>query len=190
MGTRFAGLGRGASLAIVTVAYLTAVGLGLVASAAVEGPTAALACCYLVSALVIYCWSMAVDNGSMFDAWWSVLPIVGAGRLVVAAESGPGLRQWLVLVVVVVWGVRLTANWATAWPGLGHEDWRYLDMYEKGPKPLISLFGVHLVPAATVLLGSLPLVTVLHDGTPGADLLAWIAFAVRSEEHTSELQSH
>jgi len=175
---RFPGIGRGASLAVVAVAYATAIGLGLLAASAVSGPAVGLAACYFVSALVIYAWSMAVDNGSMFDAWWSVLPVVGAVWLTVTAATDPGIRQWLLLGVVVLWGVRLTANWATAWPGLGHEDWRYIDMYEKGPKPLISLFGVHLVPAATVYLGSLPLVTVLHDGNGSADALAWLAFAV------------
>ena len=178
MRERIRHLGRGPSLAVVVVAYVTAVGLGLGAAAAVGGPAAGLAACYLVSALVIYAWSMTVDNGSMFDAWWSVLPVVGAFWIVGTTDGEVGVRQWLVLAVVVLWGVRLTANWATAWPGLGHEDWRYLDMYTKGPKPLISLFGVHLVPAATVYLGSLPLVTSLADGAPGADPLAWVAFAV------------
>ncbi|MFM8971750.1 MAG: DUF1295 domain-containing protein, partial [Actinomycetota bacterium] len=178
MRTRIGQLRRGASLGVVAVAYVTAVGVGLVAATAVDGPAVGLGACYLGSALVIYCWSLAVDNGSMFDAWWSVLPVVGAVWLTVTADGDPGLRQWLVLAVVILWGVRLTANWATAWPGLGHEDWRYLDMYEKGPKPLISLFGVHLVPAATVYLGSLPLVTAIHDGDGSVGPLAWIAFVV------------
>ena len=34
-------------------------------------------------------------------------------------------RAWLVVILVWLWGVRLTANWATFWPGLEHEDWRY-----------------------------------------------------------------
>lgn len=178
MRERARGLGRGASLLVVVVAYVTAVVLGVLAAGAADGPAVGLAALYVVSALVIYAWSMAVDNGSMFDAWWSVLPVVGAIWIVSTGDGDLGVRQWLVLVVVVLWGVRLTANWATAWPGLHHEDWRYLDMYEKGPKPLVSLFGVHLVPAATVYLGSLPLVTSLVDGNRNADALAWVAFAV------------
>ena len=26
------------------------------------------------------------------------------------------------------WAVRLTWNWARGWTGLGHEDWRYVDI--------------------------------------------------------------
>ena len=85
-------------------------------------------------------WSTAVDNGSMFDAWWSVLPPFGALWLAVQHTDGvPGLRIALVLAVVWVWALRLTSNWARDWPGLGHEDWRYLEMYPKGPKALVSL---------------------------------------------------
>ena len=40
----------------------------------------------------------------------------------------PTARQALVLALVLAWGVRLTANWLRGWRGLGHEDWRYVQM--------------------------------------------------------------
>jgi len=62
----------------------------------------------------------------MFDAWWSVLPPFAAVWLAFGhAEGVPGLRVTLVLIVVWIWAVRLTSNWARDWPGLHHEDWRY-----------------------------------------------------------------
>ena len=100
---------------------------------------------------------MAVDNGSMFDAWWSVLPPLAALWLAFAATPGRAdLRIGLVLVVVWVWGIRLTSNWAHDWPGLDHEDWRYLDLYTKGPetagvarrRPRLS--GVDRLPGVAV----------------------------------------
>ncbi|MCJ7671996.1 MAG: DUF1295 domain-containing protein, partial [Acidimicrobiia bacterium] len=90
----------------------------------------------------------------------------------------PDLRIVLVLVVVWVWAVRLTSNWVRDWPGLQHEDWRYLDLYTKGPKALISLGAVHLFPCFVVFLGSLPLVPSLVWGTRSVGVLDWIALAI------------
>ena len=69
-------LGKPGSLVLVTLAYLTAVGAAWAVAAAIgpEQPVWALGLGYLTSALIIYGWSLAGDNGSMFDAWWSVLP--------------------------------------------------------------------------------------------------------------------
>ena len=174
-------LGKGGGLAFVALAYLSALGAGWLAAAALgtDRPLLALGLGYLVSALVIYCWSLAVDNGSMFDAWWSVLPPAGAVWLAHAGTSSvPGGRTVLVLVVVWVWAIRLTTNWARDWPGLDHEDWRYLDLYTKGPKPLISLGGVHLFPALVVFLASMSLVPALVWGDRAVGVLDGLALVV------------
>ena len=176
-------LGRGGSLAVVAIAYVTALAAGLFVAEAygADRPVLALGLGYLASALVIWVWSMSVDNGSMFDAWWSVLPPMAATWLAVHhGADAPTARVVIVLVVVWVWGVRLTSNWARDWPGLGHEDWRYLDLYTKLPKPLISLLGVHVFPATVVFLGSIPLVPALvwGNGSFGVFDIAALALGV------------
>jgi steroid 5-alpha reductase family enzyme len=40
----------------------------------------------------------------------------------------------LVFALVLIWAVRLTANWALSWRGLGHEDWRYVQIREQLPR--------------------------------------------------------
>jgi steroid 5-alpha reductase family enzyme len=174
-------LGKVGSLVLVAVAYLSAVGAAWAVAAAIgpERPVWALGLGYLTSALVIYIWSLTCDNGSMFDAWWSVLPPFAAVWLTSGHATGvPGLRVTLVMIVVWVWAVRLTTNWARDWPGLHHEDWRYLDLYTKGPKALIALVAVHLFPCFVVFLGSLPLVPALVWGTRSVGALDWIALVV------------
>jgi steroid 5-alpha reductase family enzyme len=115
----------------------------------------------------------------MFDPWWSVLPPVAALWLASGGTAGvPDLRVTLVLIVVWIWAVRLTSNWVRDWPGLHHEDWRYLDLYTKGPKALIRLLGVHLFPCVVVFLGSLPLVPALVWGTRSVGALDWTALVV------------
>ncbi len=174
-------LGKAGSLGIVTVAYLTAVGAAWAVAEVVgpDRPVPALGLGYLASALVIYAWSLALDNGSMFDAWWSVLPPVAAVWLAgTATPAVPDARIALTLVVVGVWAIRLTSNWARDWPGLDHEDWRYLNLYTKGPKALISLGGVHLFPAFVVFLGSLSLVPALVWGDRPLGVLDGLAVVV------------
>jgi steroid 5-alpha reductase family enzyme len=97
---------------------------------------------------------------------------------VTATADVPGLRVVLVMVVVWAWAIRLTLNWARGWAGLSHEDWRYLDLYTKGPKPLMSLLAVHLGPCVIVLLGSLSLVPALHEGTNEVAVIDWLAVMV------------
>jgi steroid 5-alpha reductase family enzyme len=173
--------GRAGSFAVVAVAYVTAVGAAWVVAGIVgaDRPVLALGLGYLASALVIFGWSTALDNGSMFDAWWSVLPPFAAVWLAFGHAAGvPGLRIALVLVVVWVWALRLTSNWARDWPGLDHEDWRYLDLYTKGPKLAMSLTSVHLFPCLVVFLGSIAMVPALVWGTNGVGVLDGIALVV------------
>ena len=56
------------------------------------------------------------------------------------------------LLVLCVWGVRLTVNWAVGWPGMHHEDWRYLMLYECAqlPRWLVQLGGVELFPTLVI----------------------------------------
>jgi steroid 5-alpha reductase family enzyme len=174
-------LGKLGSLSVVALAYVTAVGAAWAVAAAIgpQRPVWALGSCYITSALVIYVWSLTLDNGSTFDAWWSVLPPFAALWFAFGSAAGvPSLRVTLVLIVVWIWAVRLTSNWARDWPGLQHEDWRYLDLYSKGPKALISLAGVHLFPCLVVFLGSLPLVPALVWGERPVGALDWFALVV------------
>ena len=115
----------------------------------------------------------------MFDPWWSVLPAAAAVWLSCGATAGvPTLRIILVLVTVWVWAVRLTLNWIRGWAGLHHEDWRYLDLYTKGPKYLMSLSAVRFFPTFIVFLVSVPMVPALVWGHNRVSALDWIALAL------------
>ena len=172
--------GRATSFLIVAVAYVTAVGAAWAVASAVGGdrPVLALGLGYLTSALVIWVWSMAIDNGSMFDAW---VERAAAARRGLARRPARGRRA--VAADRARAGRRVGLGGAPhqqlgARPGLGHEDWRYLDMYTKGPKPLISLFGVHLFPCSVVFLGSLSMVPALVWGTRSVGVLDGCAVAL------------
>ena len=81
---------------------------------------------------------------------------------------------------MALWALRLTWNWARGWSGLGHEDWRYVDMRQSSGGlywPGASLFGIHLFPTVVVFLGCLPLWPALASGARPLGLLDALAGA-------------
>jgi steroid 5-alpha reductase family enzyme len=113
----------------------------------------------LAATVVVFLVSAAVRNASLYDPYWSVAPAV----IVVAWawwRDDSGARQILVLTLVLIWAFRLTANWAAGWHGLGHEDWRYVQLREQRPPWLpwwlVSLAGIQLMPTLVVFAGLLP----------------------------------
>lgn len=158
---------RAAALAWVALAYLLALLAALFIHGRLSGQPApvAIGAADLVATLVVFGFSMAFDNSSFYDPYWSVTPPLIALALICchAAPEVPLSRQVPVIGVVTIWGVRLTWNWVRGWQGLGHEDFRYVDLREKTGRayPLVSLFGLHLMPTVTVFLVCLPLLPVL-----------------------------
>jgi steroid 5-alpha reductase family enzyme len=154
---------RASSFGWIALVYAVACAVAwLVMSMFAGRPVLALGAGMLASVGVTFLASVWLENGSVFDPWWSVLPPVAALHLVTA---------WTPLalacaIVLFAWAVRLTANWAVGWPGLHHEDWRYPLLYARSPLPrwLTLLLAVQLVPAAFGFLGSLPLVPALQRG--------------------------
>ena len=121
----------------------------------------------LAATLVIFAFSVGHRNASFYDPYWSVVPPALAVPIVLASDGHP-LRTALVCAIVVLWAVRLTANWARGWTGLDHEDWRYGMLREQTGAlyPFVNFAGIHLFPTLQVFLGSLPLVVVLADPRP------------------------
>jgi len=115
----------------------------------------------VVATVVIFGFSMALANSSMYDPYWSVAPVPIYALFLAqpAAADGDPVRQALVGLVVLVWAVRLTLNWATGWAGMHHEDWRYVRLAEQTGRlwPLVSFLGVHLFPTVLVFAGCVAL---------------------------------
>jgi steroid 5-alpha reductase family enzyme len=135
----------------------------------------------LAATAVVFVFSAAANNSSVYDPYWSVAPLVIAPWLSLGGGAGaaPVARRVVVTALVVFWGVRLTYNWARGFAGLGHEDWRYVDIRAKvgaGYWP-VSLLALHLFPTVQVYLGCLPLFPALTSDRP-LGLLDGLAAAV------------
>ena len=147
------------ALAAVCIAYaaafIAALGTGWALHG--QGPIFVAALADVVATIVVFAFSARHDNSSLYDPYWSVAPIPIAAYWASGAPSGPGLRAILVLVLVAVWGARLTANWVARWRGLDDEDFRYSEIRRRTGRLYwpASLVSIHLLPTAWVFLGLL-----------------------------------
>ncbi len=154
-----------AGQAFVAAAYVVALVVALIVGRAAAGlhPIWIAAVADLAATLVVFAFSVALDNSSVYDPYWSVAPLPIALYWTVAAGANFGLRQLVVLALLAVWGVRLTANWALRWRGPADEDFRYLEIRAKTGKAYwpASLASIHVLPTAWVFLGVIPIFPAL-----------------------------
>jgi steroid 5-alpha reductase family enzyme len=156
------------------VAFVYAIALAAAFAIAQSQPTVEplirLALADFAATVVVFVSSRRANNSSVYDPYWSVIPIA----LVAWLASGIELqtRGIVALVAVVLWGVRLTWNWARSWRGLEHEDWRYVDIRARTAALYwpASFFGIHLLPTVLTFLGCMPLLPALRFPLPWSAL--------------------
>ncbi len=183
---------RFASFGLVTLAYVVATTVAMWIAADSDAPLTSLIIADLVATLIVFWFSVALNNSSVYDPYWSVAPPLMALHWIgYAAYGAVPLRQAVITILVFAWAIRLTANWARGWPGLHHEDWRYTDLYANSgmSKWTISFLGLHLFPTLIVLVGTLALMPAIAYGgapfgfvdvvativTAGAVIIEWVA---------------
>lgn len=144
----------------------------------------------VVATIVVFIFSLVFKNASVYDPYWSVQPIVILALLV----DEVNLTVILTLAVVLLWAIRLTANWAYTFKNMYHQDWRYTMLKEKTKKfyPIINFLGIHLVPTLIVYGCTLPaayLVVSAHQ--PGFGLAFYlISLLAVILQLVSDIQMH
>lgn len=125
----------------------------------------------------VYIFSVLLNTASVYDPFWSVQPVVIG--IAYAWGKQLGLAQILPLIVVCLWGVRLTANWAYTFTGMQYQDWRYTMLKEKTGVfyQFVNYIGIHMVPTFVVYLCVLPLVYMM-DFAVSANVGTYIGVAV------------
>lgn len=106
----------------------------------------------LAAMLFIYVMSLILNNASLYDPYWSVIPPVFL--IFVFIESGKTLTlpHFMMMFAMSFWGVRLTYNWMKGWHGFNEVDWRYLMIRDKAPKLyfLTNFLAIQLFPTLIV----------------------------------------
>ena len=163
--------------AAYAVALAAAVAVGLVLRG--RHPILVAAAADAAATLAVFAFSVATDNSSLYDPYWSVAPLpVALYWSLAGGRLGP--RQALVLLAVLAWGARLTWNCLRRWRSLDQEDFRYREIRARTGRLYwpASLFAIHLFPTAWVFLGLLPLYPALAAPVRPVGWLDLLAAAV------------
>lgn len=149
---------RIASFLIVFVIYILASILGIVIYNFLDyGFVLNLLIADVIATVFVFIFSLLLNNASVYDPYWSVQPIV----IVIALmfKNSISSASLVPSIAVILWGIRLTINWAYTFKSLEHQDWRYtmLQKKTKAMYPIVNFLGIHMVPTIIVYLCILPL---------------------------------
>ena len=138
---------------------------------------------FIYGGSVLFCFVVGelANNYSQMDKLWSILPIAYAW--VVAIRHGMTARLIIMAVLITIWGIRLTINFARKgaysikfWTG--EEDYRWIYLRSKGPlskRPVWMVFDLLFIcifQNALVLGMTLPILAVASSTEP----LMWMDF--------------
>ena len=142
--------------------------------------------CKMAGVVAIYSFLVGelTNNNSQVDKHWSIIPIVYVW--VVADYGGYAPRLVLMSLLVTIWGIRLTTNFALKgayhwrfWTG--EEDYRWLILRQKpefNPRwkwTLFNLFFISGYQNVLILLFTLPVIVALQNNQTPLGLFDYIA---------------
>jgi len=185
---------REASFAAVIIIYILAAAIGIAVYKSLSfGWWLNLLIADVAATVFTFIFSVIFNNASVYDPYWSVQPIV----ILICFAVGKGITvsRALIMAAVVIWGTRLTANWAYTFHGLEHQDWRYTMLKEKTGVfyPVINFVGIHMVPTLIVYGCILPGVYVFENDAgwnAGSVVFFCLSLAAVILQGTSDVQMH
>ncbi len=182
------------SFLFVAFAYVAATAIGVLVYDCLSLPFwLRLLVADVAATVFVFVCSVAAKNASVYDPYWSVQPIVIL--LLFAGEYSLSDGRILPFVAILVWGIRLTANWAYTFQGISHQDWRYTMLKEKTGKlyPIVNFVGIHLVPTLVVYGCVLPALFVFVYGggfNVGSVLFFLLSLGATLLQGTADVQMH
>lgn len=152
-------------LLIVTAIYLLAFLVGWLAARQCSTTLGQLFVFDVAATVVTFVFSVLLHNSSVYDAYWSLTPMVMAFWLF-RAEKAASPMQLAFLLAFQLWGARLTLNWVSVFTDFSYEDWRYRKYREETPRifwPIVNFWGIHMMPTLVVFAGMLPMFEIAKN---------------------------
>lgn len=153
-------------LIIISLIYILAFVIGYMCCRGEENIMLKLFVFDTVATIVTFVFSVLFKNSSVYDAYWSLTPMIMSLWLFAESKAG-GIMQLLFLVVFNIWSIRLTLNWVSVFTDFSYEDWRYRKFRDETPKifwPIVNFFGIHYMPTLVVFGGMLPMFVIAEKG--------------------------
>ncbi|MDW5289646.1 DUF1295 domain-containing protein [Formosa sp. PL04] len=144
---------------------------------------------YINLGVIIYCFAIGelTDNKSQVDKLWSLIPIVYAWVIADFGNYSP--RLLLMLILVAIWGIRLTYNFSRHgaftikfWEGTEDYRWQVLrskpEFQARWKWTLLNLFFISGYQNILILLFTLPTLVALQFNETPLGVLDYIAAAL------------
>ncbi len=135
------------------------------------GDMSPLVVALIVAAVIsLFCWiaSLITKDTSWVDRIWSIVPVVYVWIFAIGAGFADP-RLDVMAVLVLLWGARLTFNFARKGGYNGVEDYRWAVLRSRMSAPLFQVFNfffIVLFQNAVLLLIALPAYTAFQHPTP------------------------
>lgn len=152
-------------LLIILIIYIVSYAAGFIAASYVDGLIFKWFIFDTAATIVSFIFSTILRNSSVYDAYWSLTPMVMIICLF-ADGRAQSMFQLLFFVAFNIWSIRLTINWITVFTDFSYEDWRYSKFRNASPKllwPLVNFFGIHYMPTLIVFAGMLPIFKIITN---------------------------
>ena len=109
-----------------------------------------------ISTFFVFIFSSILSNSSVYDAYWSVQPIVILYFYMIYYKNTNEI--FLLFLSILFWGIRLTLNWVYTFTNLTIQDWRYSKIKNKTGifYPIVNFVGIHYFPTLIVYFCVLP----------------------------------
>lgn len=160
-------------LCIIAIIYILAFIVGFYFSFKTDVPVLKLFIFDVVATIVTFIFSVIYKNSSVYDAYWSLTPMVMSVWLFFIYHAFSPM-QVIFLIVFNIWSLRLTLNWAEVFTDFSYEDWRYKKYRDETPRllwPVVNFFGIHMMPTIVVFAGMLPMFAIAKEGIGMLSLL-------------------
>ncbi len=117
----------------------------------------------IVMTIFIYIIGLCVNNASVYDPYWSVIPLL-FGLLYMFGYRDYSLPTIIVNIIIAIWSMRLTLNWMYTFKTIKKQDWRYDYLKERSGVfyPVVNLFGIHVIPTLFVFAALLPVLFLFN----------------------------
>ena len=155
---------KGLSLFIILTIYVLAIVLQVILFNLIEIENIYLEILLIdvIATVFVFIFSLIFNNSSIYDPYWSVEPIV----ILILLMTNNKINNPVAIsfaIVLSLWGIRLTLNWALSFKNLTKQDWRYSMLKEKTKKlyHLVNLLGIHMFPTIVVYLCMVPMINYL-----------------------------
>jgi steroid 5-alpha reductase family enzyme len=185
---------RTASFIIIAIIYVLAIITGIVVYKILSFDWwLNLLLADVAATILTFIFSLILKNSSVYDAYWSVQPMVILVGLSIGKSMG--LLQILLLIAVCYWGIRLTVNWAYNFTDFQYQDWRYVMLKEKTGHfyPVINFIGIHMVPTIVVYFCTIPAAYAIINGLDaniGSIIFIIVSIFAATFQGIADIQMH